>query len=102
MTDRRPTEKQMIEEIVSICKGSFSLTYNEHKTNGETVAQYFHRIGEQPGPEALFWMHRLDTIVEITMYLNNSVANYTVYHWEREEALYLALQVATEERVKRG
>ena len=79
------------KEILSIAKCSVSLTINNHRDYYESVSQHLQE--ETIDINILNKMIELDTIVHLQFYPNTPIGSYSVYHYDLETAIKLALEI---------
>ena len=90
MTNLR-NEIEKLDKIVSLCKGSVNITFNDHTTNYSTVEEelqqnHFNRyddISEDVKKE----MIRRNTMVEVQCYDQTPVGFFLVVHYDLDKAL---------------
>lgn len=94
------TIDQLIKELVSVCKGSIHITFNEHTTNYETIEQYlsdsiFDRFSDVE-PELKQEIIKAGHIVEVQAYPKTPLGFILVVHHDLKEAFKQAIQGAKE------
>jgi hypothetical protein len=90
--------QQSIDELVSICKATVHITFNEHKTNYETIEEYlsdsmFDRFSDVE-PELKQQIIDKDLIVEVQAYPRTPVGFILSVHYDLNEALKQAIEGA--------
>lgn len=92
--------KTMIEKLnklVSKCKGSVTITYNDHTTNYQTIKQHieedFCNNYEDLDPSIKDEIIRRNQIVEIQFYPDTPIGSYFIAHYDLEMALNEALSI---------
>ena len=91
-----------IDKLVGMCKGSVSITYNDHTTNYETVEDYLSRsehsdVEEDTRKE----MIKRGIVVEVHCYPDTPVGFYCIGHYDLGMALdEMSLQIE-EDRIER-
>lgn len=94
------TTAKRIEELVRLCKATVHITFNEHKTNYETIERYlgdsmFDRFSDVQ-PELKKEIIEKDQIVEVQAYPRTPVGFILVVHHNLDEALDQAIDGARE------
>ncbi len=89
-----------IERLVKHCKGSVSITFNDHTTNYSTVEKeleynHFNRYDDVP-EDVKAEMVKRDTMVEIQFYTDTPVGFYLIVHYDLDKALDEALKIVDE------
>lgn len=80
-----------LELLVKKCKADVILTFNEHKSNYESVADHYYHAGNEPSPEVFEEMKKRDTIIELQFYPDSTVGFYLIYHYDLNMLLDEAL-----------
>lgn len=78
-----------IEFIISSCKGSFTLSFNEHKDCYKTVQEYLKT--DYIDNNILEEMIGNDTIINIIFYPDSPVGYYNLYHYDLNKILDLSI-----------
>ncbi len=95
--------EQKIIKLIELCKWSFSINYNPHIDEHESVESYFKKLidmgalddGEiRAGVMAL--MTKRNTVFNIHCYPSNCVGHYSVYHYDLERCLDKAIESINE------
>lgn len=87
-----------VRDLEEFSKAGFYINYNPHKSNYETVEQYFSDPrfdGEDIldiGQEVINKMDELDKVYEVISYKNTPVGSYQAYHYNLEEAIRIVLE----------
>jgi len=93
----------LLNELISLCKCSVTVTVNDHRDNHQTVQQY---IDNYKGWSGLFdnvthelqaEMVKRDTIVNVQCYPRTPIGFNSVYHWDLEQALAEAIKQVKEQ-----
>ena len=87
-----------IDELVALCKGSVSITFNEHTTNYETLEEYlrdnrFNRFSDLE-PELKQEIIGKGIIVEVQAYPKTPVGFILAVHHDLDKALDVAIEGA--------
>lgn len=90
-----------LEELVRLCKGSVTVEFNDHTTNYQTVADClaanfggrYDDIDDRVKAE----MIKHSRIVEVQFYPHTPIGFYVIVHYDLNEALDEALEIAREE-----
>lgn len=87
-----------IKELVANCKATVHITFNEHKTNYETIEEYlgdnrFDRFSEVE-PELKQDIIKADQIVEVQAYPKTPVGFILAVHHDLDKALDQAIEWA--------
>lgn len=81
-----------LKELVSLCKASVEISVNDHKDYYETVDQYIsEKEREDIKPEVFAEMVERDTIVTVQAYPDTPIGSYTIYHYDIDKAVELAI-----------
>lgn len=85
-----------LKELMRLCKCGVYVTVNRHRDSYETAGQaLFDAMGHESPPEIAddvrAKMIALDTIVELQFYPNTPVGSYSIWHYDLEAALDIAL-----------
>jgi len=88
---------EKLNELIKLSKCGIYLNINTHRDSYETVEQYFEDIirkedFEDIPSDLLDKMKELDTIIELQFYPDSPVGFYTVYHYDLESAIDIALE----------
>lgn len=94
------TIESKIKELVSLCKASVTINFNEHTTNYETIEQYlsdsmFDRFSDLE-PELKQEIIKADQIVEVEAYPRTPVGFILAIHHDLDKALDVAIEGARE------
>lgn len=96
-------------EIVKLCKADVNLTVNGHKSNYESVKDYFDTIKlcqsefdieKDIGQDVYDKMVELDTIYDFQFYPDTPTGFYVIYHYDLDVVLDKALEILKEEKIK--
>lgn len=91
-----------IEKLASLCKASIHVTFNEHRTNYESVEEYVRfRLGDrfdQEKPEDLQAMIDNDLLIEVQFYTSTPVGFYLVMGANLDKLLDEAISIAVKEQ----
>jgi len=84
-----------IKELVAVCEATVHITFNEHRTNYETIEEYlrdsrFDRFSDLE-PELKQEIIDKDIIVEVQAYPKTPVGFILAVHHELDEALDTAI-----------
>ena len=86
------------KELVSKCKCSVEISVNDHRDYYDTVES---SIGEDERKEIeqdIFdIMVKTDTIVRVQFYPRTPIGSYTVYHYDIDKAMEIALEILNQE-----
>lgn len=87
---------EKLKQLIAKCKASVTVSVNPHKDVHESVAQYIGQCisdeDKEDIPADVFAeMIKQDTIVNVHFYPNTPVGFYSIYHFDVEKALDLAL-----------
>lgn len=86
-----------IEQLVSSCKGSVSITFNDNTTNYESVEEClntdFTGLYKDLDEEVKAEMIKRNRMVEVHFYPNTPVGFYHVTHYDLEMAIDQALEI---------
>lgn len=89
-------------ELVSLCKASVHITFNNHTTNYNTVEQelaenFAGRYSDVPD-DIKQEMIKRNTMVEVQFYTHTPIGSYLVVHYDLNKALDEAIEIAREEQ----
>lgn len=96
----KQTIMNKFEELLSLCNGDVHLTVNAHKSSYETVEKYFEtlfilddELYSEIGDDIFAKMIEFDMIVDLTFYPIMSIGSYSIYHYDVELAIDMALDI---------
>lgn len=93
--------KEKIDRLVSLCKASVSITFNDHTTNYQTVSKELQQNfgGRYSGidSDVKDEMIKRNTMVEVQFYPDTPVGFYMVAHYDLDAALDEAIKIAEKE-----
>lgn len=93
---------ELIEKLVSMCKGSVSITFNNNTTNYETIKEClesdFTGLYKNIDPEVKERMIELNRMVEVHPYPDTPIGFYHIVHYDLDEALKQAIEAIEDER----
>ena len=87
-----------LQTLIDKCVGSVTVCINDHKDCYQTVDEYFNSTQnsqeelEDINTDIYEKMKEQDTIINIHFYPTSPVGYYSVYHYDLEYALDLALE----------
>lgn len=85
-----------LDGLISKCKGSVSITFNEHTTNYQTIREYLEQdycnLFEDLDSDLKEEIIAKNIIVEVHFYPETPVGFYLVVHHDLETAIELALK----------
>ncbi len=87
-----------LKRLYDICKSGVFIDYNRHRNYYETVEEYVTDWGNgemrQEIPDHVFnEMVKRDTVVFVQFYPNTPIGFFTVWHYDIEAAIEIALQM---------
>lgn len=83
-----------LQELISICNGSVTISVNGHKDCYESVEQFITEdYKEDIDKHVLLEMINRDVIIEIQAYPRTPVGFFTVYHYDINEAINTMLDI---------
>jgi len=89
-----------VEKLVSLCKGSVSIRFNDNTTNYETVEECirtdFSGLYKGLDDDVAAEMFRRNRMVEVHFYPDTPVGFYHITHYDLEAAVDEALEVLEE------
>jgi hypothetical protein len=92
------TTKDRIDKLVSLCKGSVTINFNEHATNYETIEEYlrdsmFNRF-DDVAPDLKKEIIKAGLVVEVQAYPRTPVGFILAVHHDLDKALDDAIEGA--------
>jgi hypothetical protein len=88
---------EKLNQLKNKCKGSVSLGLNPHKDYYESVEDYIPKGDIEDIPkDVLKEIVNTNTLVVLQFYLDSPVGSYTVYHYDIETAVEIALKLSYE------
>lgn len=89
-----------LNRLISLCKASISIDINDHTTGYQSVDEYMNDMEmcndgtiSDINPDVFAEMIKRNTVVRVCFYPDTPVGNYTIYHYDVDEALKIALSV---------
>ena len=82
---------EKFKELVSLCKASVSISVNTHKDYYESVGLYIDQDVKDIDSDIFNEMVKRDTIVIVQVYPNTPIGCYTIYHYDIDKAVDIAL-----------
>ena len=76
-------------KLIECCKGAVILEINPHRNYHTSVEMYVG--GEVDERDVLIKMIELDTVVSVRCYQHTPGGYFTIYHYDIEEAINIAL-----------
>jgi hypothetical protein len=82
-----------IQELISRCKASVTLTVNAHRDVYETVSEHLHNLKtfrscwDDIEPKTLAKMIETDTIIELQFYPHTPIGSFSIFHYDLQAAL---------------
>ena len=80
-----------LEELMSLCECGVYVYINAHRTYYESVADDLDDVIDEIDNDVWLKMVELDTIVNIDFYPDTPISFVSVYHYDLNSALLLAL-----------
>lgn len=86
-----------LKELMSRCKCGVYLTVNQHRDSYESATKAFEDIGcanddlSDIVPEVMAQMVARDTIIHLQFYPDTPIGSYSIYHYDLDAALDVAL-----------
>lgn len=89
-----------LQKLIDLCSCGVYVQVDEHKDYYQSVWQFLEDRGaiDDTPPELLNSMMLNDTIVCVTFYPDTPVGFYTVYNYDLDKALDVALNILEENR----
>lgn len=86
-----------LQELISRCKASVTLTINNHRDYYQTIEDYLQEMGmggiKETDLEIIAEIIKLDTLVELQFYPETPVGFYMIYHYDIDKAIEQGLEV---------
>lgn len=86
-----------LKKLVSLCKGSVHITFNDHTTNYSTVEEEltgnFNGMYDDVHQDVKDEMIRRNTMVNVHFYPDTPIGFYNIMHYDLDTALDEALKV---------
>lgn len=82
---------EKFKELVSLCKASVEISVNSHKDYYESVEQYVDEDVKDIDKDVFDEMVKRDIVVKVQAYPNTPVGFYTIYHYDIDKAIDIAL-----------
>ena len=84
---------EKIKELLSLCKASVEISVNSHRDFYETVSQFIKEDEKSDiDPMVFDEMVKRDTIVKIQAYPRTPIGSYTIYHYDIDKAIEIAIE----------
>ena len=86
----------LLQQLISKCKCSITLSVNEHRDYYQTVEQYFDDFEEELkciDEETFQKMKETNSVIKLQFYPNTPVGFCVIWHYNLKEALKLALEI---------
>ena len=82
---------EKFKELVSLCKASVSISVNTHKIYYVSVGLYIDKDVKYIDSDIFNEMVKRDTIVIVQVYPDTPIGSYTIYHYDIDKAVDMAL-----------
>jgi hypothetical protein len=82
-----------LQKLISICKGSVTISVNEHRDCYESVEDFLKDARKDIADEVYNEMIARDTVVRIQAYPQNPVGFMVYYHYDVTHAIILTVAV---------
>jgi hypothetical protein len=98
---------EALKELFSLCKGSVTVSYNEHKDSYRDVEAWVEAMNlinvlEDEDQDVLAICAERDDLVNVVAYPDTPIGFYNCYHYDVEEAVKTVIKAIKEERKTNG
>jgi len=88
---------EKLKKLLSKCKCGVHFTINEHRNYYQSAEEKLEELAHFECPpnileEIKLKMIEIDTIIEIQFYPDTPIGFFSIYHWDLNKAIDLALQ----------
>jgi hypothetical protein len=86
---------EKLNELISLCKASVTITINNHKDGYQTVLEHIDSIGVKKyiSEDVLNKMVNKDTVIELQAYPDTPIGSYTIYDYDVDKAVESMLEI---------